>query len=420
MKVLVVGSGGREHALCWKLRQDPELRQLWCAPGNGGTSTTADNIPLKASDITGLLDFAEKSGADLTVVGPEAPLCDGIVDAFQRRGLCIFGPNQSAARLEGSKVFAKEIMNRFGIPTARSEAFTRPDEARRFGRALGFPHVIKADGLAAGKGAIVAGDASAADAAIAQIMEQKAFGAAGDRVIVEEFLDGEEASLQLLVSGREWIVLPTSQDHKRVGDGDTGPNTGGMGAYSPAPILDGAALEEAEKSIVRPLLEGLVSMGIDYRGVLYIGLMIGRGGPKVLEFNCRFGDPETQVLMPRIAGNLATLLIGCAKGNIDRRAFAMSPGSAITIVAAAPGYPGDYPTGQVITGLDDANGPDVAIFHAGTRKDGDRVLTSGGRVLAVTATGNDLRAARDLAYASLKKIHFPGIHYRTDIGARAL
>lgn len=420
MKVLVVGSGGREHALCWKLRQDPELRQLWCAPGNGGTSTIANNIPLKASDITGLLDFAQKNGADLTVVGPEAPLCDGIVDAFQQRGLCIFGPNRSAARLEGSKVFAKEIMNRFGIPTARSETFTRPDEARHFGRALGFPHVIKADGLAAGKGAIVAGDAAAADAAIAQIMEQKAFGAAGERVIVEEFLDGEEASLQLLVSGRDWIVLPTSQDHKRVGDGDTGPNTGGMGAYSPAPILEGAALAEAEKAIVRPLLDGLVSMGIDYRGVLYIGLMIGGGGPKVLEFNCRFGDPETQVLMPRIEGNLATLLIGCARGKIDRSAFRMSPGSAIAIVAAAPGYPGDYPTGQIITGLKDADGRGIAVFHAGTRKDGDRMLTSGGRVLAVTATGSDLRAARDLAYASLKKIHFPGIHYRTDIGARAL
>lgn len=419
MKILVVGSGGREHALCWKLRQSPQLRQLWCAPGNGGTAAIAENVPIKASDIPALARFAETNGTDLTIVGPEAPLCDGIVDAFRARGLRIFGPDRNAARLEGSKVFAKEVMDRLGVPTARSGTFADPAAARDFGHRLGFPHVVKADGLAAGKGAIIAPDAAAADAAIRQIMEEKAFGAAGERVVVEEFLDGEEASLQLLVCGREWVVLPTSQDHKRVGDGDTGPNTGGMGAYSPAPILEGAALAEAENRIVGPLLEGFPSLGIDYRGVLYVGLMIGRGGPKVLEFNCRFGDPETQVLMPRIGSDLAALLLGCSEGHLDRSAFRLLPESALCVVAAAPGYPGDYPTGQPISGLDQAAAPDVAIFHAGTRKDGDRIVTAGGRVLAVAATGKDLHTARDRAYASISKIHFPGVHYRTDIGARA-
>ncbi len=420
MNILVVGSGGREHALCWKLRQSPNVARLWCAPGNGGTATIAENVPIKASDIPSLADFAASHGADLTVVGPEAPLCDGIVDAFRARGLKIFGPDRAAARLEGSKVFAKEVMGRLRVPTARSGTFSDPRAAREFGRELGFPHVVKADGLAAGKGAIIAPDAAAADAAIRQIMEDRAFGTAGDKVVVEEFLDGEEASLQLLVCGTEWIVLPTSQDHKRVGDGDTGPNTGGMGAYSPAPILEGAALAEAERTIVKPLLEGLPTLGIDFRGVLYIGLMIGSRGARVLEFNCRFGDPETQVLMPRIDGDLAKLLLACAEGRLDRSAFALSPESAIAIVAAAPGYPGDYPTGQPITGLDAAAAPDVAIFHAGTRKDGAQTLTAGGRVLAVTATGDSLRTAQEAAYHAIAKIHFPGIHYRKDIGGRAL
>lgn len=420
MKILVIGSGGREHALCWRLRRDPAVKHLWCAPGNGGTTEIAENVPIKASDISALSDFAREKGADLTVVGPEAPLCDGIVDVFTGRGLRIFGPNRDAARLEGSKVFAKEVMNRFDIPTARSQTFSDPDKARRFGRTLGFPHVVKADGLAAGKGAIIVTDPYAADTAISQMMEQKAFGPAGERIVIEEFLGGEEASLQLLVSGRDWIVLPTSQDHKRVGDGDTGPNTGGMGAYSPAPVLEGSVLAEAEHTIVRPLLDGLISMGIDYRGVLYIGLMIGSGGPKVLEFNCRLGDPETQVLMPRIQGDLASLLAACASGKLDRSTFAISRESAICVVAAAPGYPGEYPTGQPISGLEDAKAPNVMIFHAGTRRDGDRVLTSGGRVLSVTAIGEDLATARSMAYASLKKIRFSGVHYRTDIGARAL
>ncbi len=420
MKILVIGSGGREHALCWKLQQGPSAHHLWCAPGNGGTAPIAQNIPIAASDIRALADFAASNAADLTVVGPEAPLCEGIVDAFIARGLRIFGPGRNAARLEGSKAFSKEVMDRLRVPTARSATFTDPAAARDFGRQLGFPHVVKADGLAAGKGAIIATDPAAADAAIRQIMEERAFGKAGDQVVIEEFLEGEEASLQLLVCGRDWIVLPTSQDHKRVGDGDTGPNTGGMGAYSPAPILEGPALADAENRIVRPLLDGLPTLGIDYRGVLYIGLMIGRDGPKVLEFNCRFGDPETQVLMPRIDGDLAALLSACADGHLDRSAFALSPRSALCIVAAAPGYPGDYPTGQPIAGLDANLGPDVAIFHAGTRRDGDTTLTAGGRVLAVSATGQTLRAARDTAYAAIANIHFPGIHYRSDIGSRAL
>jgi phosphoribosylamine--glycine ligase len=420
MKVLVIGSGGREHALCWKLAQSPRVSKLYCAPGNPGTARLADNVPLAVTDLDGLRDFAKREGVDFTVVGPEVPLCAGVVDVFESAGLRIFGPNRSAARLEGSKVFSKELLQKYGIPTAKSGTFTRALEAYAFSQRLGFPQVIKADGLAAGKGVIIALTPWEACLAIHDILERGVFGAAGASVLIEEFLTGEEASLHLLVSGTNYAVLPGSQDHKRVGDGDSGPNTGGMGAYAPAPVLSAAAVSEAEELVVRPFLAGLVAEGIAYRGVLYVGLMMTADGPKVLEFNCRFGDPETQVLLPMIEGDLLELLEATAAGRLETAPVPLKPGAAVCVVMAAHGYPSTVRKGDAIEGVDVAESGGAWVFQAGTSLKDGVVVTDGGRVLGVTAQADSLRAALDRVYAAVEQVRFAGAHFRRDIAARAL
>ncbi len=420
MKVLVIGSGGREHALCWKLSQSACVKTIFCAPGNAGTDTLAQRVPVEADQLDALLDFAKKEGIGLTLVGPEVPLCLGIVDKFKKAGLRIFGPDQKAAQLEGSKVFTKQLLLKYGIPTAKAGCFTSSDEARRFSREISCPQVIKADGLAAGKGVVIAADHDESDRAIAEIMDQKVFGQAGASVLVEEFLEGEEASLHLLVSGMDYRVLPSSQDHKRVGDNDSGPNTGGMGAYAPAPVLSEAVLLDAEERIVRPLLQAFEKEGIDYRGVLYAGLMITQQGAQVLEFNCRFGDPETQVLMPLIDEDLVDLCNAVIDGKLADVTMKQTGKKAVCVVMTAPGYPGSYPKGAVIGGLEKVAGAqDTAVFLAGAEKRGDVVVTNGGRVLGVTAWGEDLKLATDRAYEAVAQLSFEGAHYRRDIAAKA-
>jgi phosphoribosylamine--glycine ligase len=372
------------------------------------------------TDLEGLREFALREGVGFTVVGPEVPLCLGVVDVFEAAGLRIFGPNQSAARLEGSKVFSKALLDKFGIPTARSGSFTEAGPAYAFSQKLGCPQVVKADGLAAGKGVIIARTPWEACLAIHDILERGVFGAAGAAVLIEEFLEGEEASLHLLVSGTDYAVLPGSQDHKRVGDGDTGPNTGGMGAYAPAPVLSPEAVADAEARVVRPFLAGLAAEGIAYRGVLYAGLMMTAGGPKVLEFNCRFGDPETQVLLPMIEGDLLELLEATASGRLAEHPVRLANGAAVCVVMAAHGYPGTVRKGDVITGCDAAEAAGALVFHAGTAVHGGRLVTDGGRVLGVVGRAGTLQAAVDQAYAGVARIAFDGGHARRDIAGRAL
>ncbi len=419
MKILVIGSGGREHALCWKFLKSPRVSAVYCAPGNAGTATIAQNVPIAVDDLAGLVDFAAREKIDLTFVGPEAPLCAGIVDLFESKGLAVFGPNASAARLEGSKVFTKDILLRYGIPTAQAGSFTVAAEAKAFSASLGYPQVVKADGLAAGKGVIIAPDALTAESAIEDILDKKVFGAACGAVVVEEFLEGEEASLHLLVSGSDYAVLPSSQDHKRIGNGDTGPNTGGMGAYSPAPVLDAAAVKTAEETIVKPLLAAFEKEGIHYKGILYGGLMVGPKGIQVLEFNCRFGDPETQVLMPQLDNDLVDLCEAVIGGSLGSVQVKLAAGAAACVVMAAGGYPGDYAKGTPIAG-DLGDQPDSMVFHAGTTMAGEQLVTAGGRVLGVTAWGADIRAAIDAAYRRVGGVSFSGAQFRTDIAARAL
>jgi phosphoribosylamine--glycine ligase len=422
MDILVIGSGGREHALCWKLRQSPRCGKLYCAPGNAGTGQFAENVALGVTDLEGLVDFAETRGIGLTVVGPEVPLCAGVVDAFQARGLRIFGPNQSAARLEGSKTFSKELLLRYRLPTARAGMFCNLKDALEFSRSLGYPQVVKASGLAAGKGVVIAGGREEAEGTLRDMLSGNAFGEAGLAVVVEEFLVGEEASLHLLVSGRRYALLPGSQDHKRVGDGDTGLNTGGMGAYSPTPVLDASVVSRLETDIIQPLLAAFEQEGLDYRGVLYVGLMMTASGPKVLEFNCRFGDPETQVILPMLQGDLIDLAEMVIDGTLDPAKVQISSGAAVCVVMAAEGYPGLCRTGDVVEGLDDAEKiTGLPVFHGGTALRGDgAVVTSGGRVLGVASTGNDLKGAVAQAYQACERVRFAGAHYRRDIAARGL
>jgi phosphoribosylamine--glycine ligase len=421
MKVLVIGGGGREHALVWKLSQDRRRPQLFCAPGNAGTAALAASVPVAAEDAPGLLAWARAEKPDLTVVGPEAPLCAGIADQFAAAGLRVFGPCAAAARLEGSKVFSKEIMLAAGIPTARAQTFTDAAAAVRALDDFQPPVVIKADGLAAGKGVIVAATREEAAGAVRAMLVERAFGAAGASVLIEEFLDGEEASILALVDGERIALLPASQDHKRILDGDGGPNTGGMGAYAPAPVVTAGLLPAIRDRILLPAVRELGRRGIVYRGVLYAGLMIGRRGTQVLEFNCRFGDPETEAVLPLIEGDLIPLLEACIDGTLDPAAVRVRPGACATVVMASGGYPGAYAKGKPIAGLEAAGRVrDAFVFHAGTaRKDGETV-TAGGRVLAVTATGADLRAAVGRAYEALAPIRFDGMQYRRDIGHRAL
>lgn len=425
MKVLVIGSGGREHALCWKLKQSPSVDELFCAPGNAGIEQLAVKVPLKADDVDGLLKFAVERGIDLTVAGPEQPLVLGIVDAFMSRGLTIFGPTKAAARLEGSKAFAKDFMARHHIPTARSKNFKagQRKEAGQYAKELGNPLVVKADGLAAGKGVLICEKKEAVDQALGDIMDRKVFGSAGELVVVEEFLRGEEASVFAVCDGSDFVLLASAQDHKRILDGDLGKNTGGMGAYAPAPIMTAEFLQQVEREVVRPTLRGMAEEGSPYRGCLYVGLMITQDGPKVLEYNCRFGDPETQVVVPLIDGDLALLLQSAAQGAVDRTQARPHKASAVCIVMASHGYPDAYETGKEIHGLDKVHPEEgEVVFHAGTRAEKGRILSAGGRVLGVTAVGydHDLEGTIQAAYRIVDKITFDGAYFRSDIGQKAL
>ena len=420
MKILVIGSGGREHALAWKLRQSPRVDKLYCAPGSAGIRLQAEPVDIAAGEIEKLADFAAREAVDLTVVGPEQPLVHGIADLFDSRGLKVFGPNREAARLEGSKAFAKELMLENGIPTAACEVFSDLEEARRYvGRDQ--PCVVKADGLAAGKGVILCSGKAEAEAALDAVMGRKVFGAAGDRVVIEELLIGEEASFMALMDGEDFLPLASSQDHKRIFDGDKGPNTGGMGAYSPAPVVDAAVHQAVVEQVLKPLAAGLRRRGLRYRGVLYAGLMITEDGPRVLEFNCRFGDPECQPIMMRLKSDLPSLLMATAEGRLRGMTAEWSHQTAVCVVLASAGYPGAVQTGMEISGLDALDSWSAGYaFHAGTKRQGGRWLTGGGRVLGVTALGDTIEEATREAYDGVSRISWEGMHYRQDIARRAM
>lgn len=429
MKILVIGSGGREHALAWKLAQSPHATRLWCAPGNAGiskerlaaNSSLVECVPISAENLAALLDFAREQHVDLTVVGPDNPLALGIVDLFQQNGLRIWGPNQRAAQFESSKIFSQDFMEKHGIPTARAGSFTDPQAARRFVSELGGRCVVKADGLALGKGVLICNTAPEAEGAIDEILIRKTFGAAGSQILIQEYLEGMEISLHAICDGKTAKLFPTSQDHKRALDGDAGLNTGGMGTYSPAPFLSDAGLVEVGRAILDPWLRGCRADGIDFRGILYPGVMLTSSGPKVLEFNARFGDPETQVYLPRLENDLVEVLDASIDGKLSTIDLKWRTDAAVCVVMASGGYPGNYPKGKAISGLEEAGAlPNTKIFHAGTAQSGDDVVTTGGRVLGVTAWGHDLRSAREAAYAAVQKIRFDGAHYRHDIAAKAL
>ena len=421
MKVLVVGGGGREHALVWKIAQSPLVTKLFCAPGNPGMASLAELVPISAGDIEALADFAVSASIDFTVVGPEDPLSKGIVDSFAVRGLKAFGPRASAAELEASKAFAKGLMAKYGIPSAAYAEFDNSAEAIAYVRKTGAPIVVKADGLAAGKGVTVAHSIDEAVSAIESMMTNKVFGDAGRRVVIEECLFGQEASILAFSDGEHVLPMAPSQDHKPAFDGDTGPNTGGMGAYSPAPLVSDSMLEEITRTVLLPCVRGMAQEGRPYRGVLYAGLMMTEQGPKVIEFNCRFGDPETQVVLPRMKSDLVPLLQACCDGSLDSMSIEWGAGACVTVVMASGGYPGSYPKGLEITGIPEAERETgVLVFHAGTQMQGASLQTNGGRVLNVTAVGDDIPHAIAKAYEGVNHIHFDGAHYRTDIGRKAL
>jgi len=420
MKILVIGSGGREHALAWKLKQSPHTERIFCAPGNAGTSEIGENVAIPANDFPALVRFAKENRIDLTVVGPDDPLAAGIVDRFAEEKLRAFGPTKSAARLEASKIFAKELMRANKIPTAEARAFSNSREALRYCEQVNFPVVIKADGLALGKGVTIAADLATARSTIEEMMNRGRFGEAGRRIVIEEFLRGTECSLHALVDGKNYLLLESARDYKRALDGDQGPNTGGMGAFSPANNWNRALKSQFEMEIMQPLLRGLLREQVEFRGLLYPGLMITAAGPRVLEFNCRFGDPETQALLPRLKSDLLPLLEATIDGNIEQCATEWDPRPAVSVILASAGYPGKYETGKTISGLDDASRlGDVHIFHAGTKRANSEIVTAGGRVLAVTALGETVEAARARAYAAVERIHFEGCHYRRDIASEA-
>jgi phosphoribosylamine--glycine ligase len=417
VRILVIGSGGREHALVWKLAQ--HHKSVFCAPGNAGIARTAECVDIRSDNIPGLADFATRAGIDLTVVGPEAPLVDGIGDEFARRGLALFGPTREGARLEGDKSFAKRLMQEQGIPTAEFEAFDDYDKARDYLAGHEIPVVVKASGLAAGKGAVVCTTREQAEQALHDMMVEARFGQAGSRVVVEQFLEGEEASIIGVCDGKRVVTMVASQDHKRLKDGDQGPNTGGMGAYAPAPVVTEEIARGVEDEVFQPLLRGFDRLGIEYRGVVYAGIMLTEDGPSVLEFNCRFGDPETQAVLPLTEGDLGELLLACAQGDLAGRQLVESDKAAVCVVAASGGYPGAYPKGVPMSGELFGSG-DVVVFHAGTKTEGDGIVTSGGRVLGVTGVGADLTQARDRAYSAMDRISFEGMFFRRDIGHRGL
>jgi phosphoribosylamine---glycine ligase len=416
MKILVVGSGGREHALACKLKQSSGVERIFCAPGNAGTGEIGENVAISASDFGALVRFARENRVGLTVIGPDDPLAAGIVDLFAAEKLRAFGPTKSAARIEASKIFAKELMGAQKIPTAEARTFSDSSEALHYCERLKFPVVIKADGLALGKGVIIAPDAATARSAIDEMMNQGRFGEAGRRIVIEDFLRGTECSLHALVDGSSYRLLESARDHKRALDGDQGPNTGGMGAFSPASNWNKELQSQFEAEIMQPLLCGLLQEGITFRGLLYPGLIITSDGARVLEFNCRFGDPETQALLPRLKSDLLPLLEATIDGNLSKCAIEWDTRAAVTVVLASGGYPGKYESGKSISGLNDvAKLEDVTVFHAGTKRANGDVKTAGGRVLAVTALGSTLEAARARAYEAVARIHFENCHYRRDI-----
>lgn len=422
MRILVIGGGGREHALVWKLRQSPRVKKIYCAPGNAGTATEAENVALRVDDLPGLLRFAKEKAVDLTVVGPELPLTMGLSDLFLKEGLTVFGPNRASAVLEGSKAWTKSFLRENRIPTAAYEEFDDFERAVDFLATQAYPVVIKADGLAAGKGVVIAQERSEAVKALEDILKRKIFGEAGRRVVIEEFLKGEEASFLALVDGDHLLPLDSSQDHKRVGDGDCGPNTGGMGAYSPAPVVTDLVRRKTVEEILLPTIFGLKKRGIEYRGVLYAGLMIDAAGqPRLLEYNVRFGDPETQALMARWGGDLVDDMEAVVSGRLRGHELRWKAGSSVCVVMAAGGYPGETRLGDEISGLREAaEVEETVVFHAGTRLENGAVKTAGGRVLGVTSLGADLERARERVYRACARIQWNGAHYRKDIGLKGL
>ena len=428
MKILVVGSGGREHAIAWRLSKDAEKHELYCAPGNAGTAAVATNVPIKAEDVEGIVYWAVENHPDLVVVGPEAPLVLGLVDSLEAEGITAFGPVMAGARMEGSKRFAKEVMCAAGVPTGKAEVFSDPLKAKAALPEYGLPVVIKADGLAAGKGVVVAETVEQAEAAIDDMLVANKFGSAGAQVLIEEFLDGEECSILAMVDGERAVLLPSSQDHKRVFDGDKGPNTGGMGAYSPAPVVTAEMLPEIRDRIILPVIRELKNRGIVYRGILYAGLMVTPEGGRlaksgsrvnVVEFNARFGDPETEAVLPRLGGSFAKALLNAAKGSLSEDDIVVRPEMAATVIVASGGYPGAYEKGKAISGLEAAEEKGAIVFHCGTAKTDAGIATAGGRVLSVTGLGADLREAVDRAYAGVGEISFERAFYRRDIAHRA-
>ena len=421
MKVLLVGSGGREHALAWKLSSSPLVSKLFAAPGNPGIAQYAQCVALGVMDFAGIEKFVRENGIELVVIGPEDPLAGGLADVLQAAGVKVFGPSKQAAQLEADKWFAKELMRHQAVPTAEARAFTDYKTAEEYVKMRNSPCVVKATGLAAGKGVSVCYRQQDALEALERIMKQKALGAAGARVGIEEMLTAPECSILAFVDRKNIYIMESAQDHKPVDDGDTGPMTGGMGAYSPTPVVNETMLRNIERDILVPVIDGLWRHGIDYRGVLYAGLMMTPNGPKVLEFNCRFGDPETQPLMMRLKTDLAEIMLAVCDGKLDQLDIQWDPRPAIAVIAASKGYPGNYPKGLPITGIAQADAmPDVKVFHAGTAIQDGQLVTAGGRVLAVTALGNDINDAHRRAYEALAKVHFDGMHFRRDIGHQAI
>ena len=418
MRVLILGSGGREHALAWKIAQSPKVNKIYCAPGNAGTASVAENIDISPDNIQALLNFALIKGIGLTVVGPEQPLVKGIADSFEESGLRVFGPSQRAAEIEGSKVFCKDLMKKYGIPTARYESFNSLDQVKLFTKE-DEPVVVKASGLASGKGVVLCRNGKEARSAIQSIMQGKVFGNAGDQVVIEEFLTGQEVSLLAFTDGKTILPLESAQDHKAAFDDDKGPNTGGMGAYSPAPIFTDELKKKVVDDIMIPTIRAMAKEGRYYRGILYAGLMLTESGPKVLEFNARFGDPETQPIMMRIKNDIVPIFEACIDGTLATQTLQWKPESTVCVVMAAKGYPGSYEKGNEITGLNLNENQQAMVFHAGTKLDNGKVLTNGGRVLGVTALGLNINQAIKNAYSVVDKIKWDGIHFRKDIGSKA-
>ena len=421
MKVLIIGSGGREHVLAWKIKQSPLVKKLYCAPGNGGISQVAECVEVSADDIPGLLKFAKKNKIDLTVVGPEAPLVAGVVDTFQKEGLKIFGPTKKAAQLEGSKVFAKQFLKQWNIPTADFRTFDKINEAKEFIVDAAYPLVVKADGLAAGKGVIICKSLKEAQETIDQIMQQRIFKEAGKKVVIEECLEGQELSMLAISDGEHFVMLDSSQDHKRIFDDDLGPNTGGMGAYSPAPVVTEDVVKKIESRVIEPTIRGMHREGRPFKGVLYAGLMMTSQGPMVLEFNVRYGDPEAQAILPRLKNDLVELMLASIEGRVNEIKLKWDKRSCVCVVMSSGGYPGKYETGKEILGLASAGKlSHTFVFHAGTKKEGNKFFTSGGRVLGVTSLGEGIEVAIKKAYDAVEKITFEHCFFRRDIGAKAL